>query len=117
MIYYLKLYLRDYWINVPLIIGILAQIFMWIYLPLNIETDTGSLFLHYNIVFGVDLVGPWWEILYVPISGLIILLLNGLFSYFIHKADKLLSRLLFAWAAFSNIFLVVVSILLIQINS
>lgn len=40
--------------------------------------------LHYNVYFGVDMIGDWWQVYLLPSMGLAMLLLNiclGLFFY------------------------------------
>ena len=116
MLYYIKLYLRDWWINISLVLGILLQLLIWAYLIMNIDSDLDRVFLHYNIIFGVDLVGEWWKIYYLPITGLVILLINNIVSYLIYKTDKFLSRLLNFWVVFIHVFLLIAVWLLVRLN-
>ena len=70
-IYPIMLYLR----NLPNLIMLSLSLFLnlatWTWLLWQISPTSGQIFLHYNILFGVDLVGPWWKILYLPITALI----------------------------------------------
>lgn len=75
-----------------------------------------SVFLHYNIVFGVDLVGSWWKIYYLPLAGLLVFLLNYTLSFVFYKTDKFLSRLLNFWSLLFHLFLLAVVILLVRLN-
>ena len=117
MFYYIKLYLRDWRIYTPLLISSLIQIFIWVYLIWSVSPSQERVFLHYNIVFGVDLVGNWWQLLLLPAAGTAVLLLNTAFSYFIYKVDKFLSRLLVFWIIFFHIFLLMAIIALVRINA
>ena len=116
MFYYLKLYLRDLRNLIPLVLSLGIQIFIWIYILLNIKPSIGRVFLHYNIVFGVDLLGEWWKILYLPLGGLIILLVNSVISFFLYKKDKFFSWLLSSWILLVHIYLVIEVYLLIRLN-
>ena len=116
MLYYIKLYLRDWWINSFLIATVLFQVFIWVYLIMNIGPDLDRVFLHYNIIFGVDLVGPWWKLYYLPLVGFIMLIINTAFSYFIYKTDKFLSRLLSFWSVFIHVFLLISVLILVRLN-
>lgn len=116
MIYYLKLYLRDWRNLIPLILSLGIQIFCWAYILFNIKSSVGRLFLHYNIVFGVNLLGEWWKILYFPIGGLVVILINFITSFWLYKKDRFASWLLSFWALMINIFLLVEIYLLIRLN-
>ncbi len=116
MFYSPKLYFRDLWASVPLLGAILIQIFMWWYLISNIRSDVGQIFLHYNIIFGVDLVGDWWKIYFIPLAGMLIVLLNYFFSLMFYSVDKFLARLLSFWVLFFHFFLMIGTILLVRLN-
>jgi hypothetical protein len=47
--------------------------------------------LHYNIHFGVDRYGAWWQIFTIPTVGLGIVLLNGVTAAILWSRDKMLS--------------------------
>ncbi len=58
-------------------IGVLLLALSWALLLWKVPYTDGQVLLHYNIYFGVDLVGPWKQLLWMPLSGSVILLLNG----------------------------------------
>jgi hypothetical protein len=117
MFYPPKLYFRDLWISSPLIGAILIQLFLWWNLAANIRPDAGQVFLHYNIIFGVDLVGDWWQIFYLPVVGIIVILSNYLFSAVFYSFDKFLARLLSFWVLFFHVFLLASIVFLVKLNS
>jgi hypothetical protein len=117
MFYSPKLYLRDRWVLVPLLGVILIQIFFWWYLIANIRSDAGQIFLHYNIIFGVDLVGDWWRIYLLPLVGTVVILLNYFFSFMFYSVDKFLARLMSGWVLFFHLFLMIGIILLVRLNA
>lgn len=47
--------------------------------------------LHYNIHFGVDRYGAWWQIFTTPMIGAIILVLNTMVAGYLWARDKMLS--------------------------
>jgi len=116
MFYSPKLYLRDRWILFPAIGAILAQIASWWYIIANIHPDAGQIFLHYNIVFGVDLVGDWWHMFFLPLGGILIFIVNYFFSFMFYGSDRFLSRLLSFWTIFLHIFLLAGIIFLVGLN-
>ena len=116
MFYSPKLYLRDPWIAAPLLGVILTQIFLWWYLISSIRPGAGQIFLHYNIIFGVDLVGSWWRIYFLPLAGILVTLLNYFFSLTFYAVDKFLARLLSVWVLFFHLFLMIGTVLLVRLN-
>lgn len=107
MFYSPKLFFRDWWINLPLLFSLGLQIFMWWYLLSNFNSSSEQIFLHYNIIFGVDLVGEWWQIFYLPGYGLLALLVNYIFSFLSYGSDRLLARFLSVWTVLATIFLTI----------
>ncbi len=116
MFYSPKLYIRDWWVLTSGIWVILAQIFMWAYIFINIHPGDDQFLLHYNIIFGVDLAGEWWKILYLPISGLLVVLTNFLISYYFYGEERFMSRLLANMAAFFHVLLLVATVLIVGLN-
>ncbi len=116
MFYSPKLYFRDWWIGIPLLVSVLAQIAMWVYLIAYIQPSAESIFLHYNTTFGVDLIGEWWKIFFLPTSGLIVLLINFGISWFWYGSEKLLARTLGLWAGIMHIFLLIGVYLIAGLN-
>ena len=117
MFYSPKLYLKDWWISTPILGAFFLQVFMWWSLISNIHPDSGQIFLHYNIIFGVDLVGEWWKFFLLPLSGMLIFLINYLFSFIFYASDKFLARLMSFWVLFIHVFLTVSVVLLVRMNS
>lgn len=44
--------------------------------------------LHKTVYFGIDLVGPWYEMLYLPLLGLIFILANFSIFQYIWKKEE-----------------------------
>ncbi len=116
MFYSPKLYFRDLWTLTPLVGAVLIQMYLWWYLIANIRSDAGQIFLHYNIIFGVDLVGDWWKIYFILLAGIMVILLNYFFSLMFYSVDKFLARLLSGWVLFFHLFLMIGAILLVRLN-
>jgi len=112
-----RLYLRDLWISLPLLMIFLIQIFIWYLLIANIRPSLEQVFLHYNIIFGVDLIGEWWKIFYLPIAGLIVLLFDYFLSFLFYKSNKFLGRLLSFAVLFFHCFLLAGVALLVRLNT
>lgn len=116
MFYSPKLFFKDRWIFGPLIGSVLLQLFVWWYILANIRPTTEQIFLHYNVVFGVDLIGEWWKIYYLPIAGLLVMIVNYVLGLSFYRNDKLLSRVLSFFVLFFHAFLVMAIVLIVDKN-
>lgn len=56
--------------------AILAHGLVWASLFWKLPPTDATLFLHYNIYFGVDLTGGWNGLLWIPLTGAAILVMN-----------------------------------------
>lgn len=96
--------------------GLAMNIFVWLWLWTHIPASADELFLHYNILFGVDLIGASWQVYLVPLSGLIVLVVNLLLGWVIYKKEHFAAQLLNFSAAFLQMFLVIEAYLLVLLN-
>ncbi len=64
------------------------------YIPQPDPEVTYGFVLHYNIYFGVDLIGEWYKIFYIPLSGLLVLVFNMVLGIIIYKKEPFLSSVL-----------------------
>ncbi|MFA6909244.1 MAG: hypothetical protein WC289_05195 [Patescibacteria group bacterium] len=103
---------RDPAILVCLGISLCALIVQGILLALRLHPTADPVPLHYNIYFGIDLIGAWWHIFLFPGIGLLILLLNSTLLFLV-TLDKMQTILLMASAALTNVLLTVSLILLL----
>lgn len=110
------LYIRDRWIYLPGLGVLLLTVFIWWYILSRVHPTSDQVFLHYTIIFGVDLIGPWREILTPALSGLVITIVNFVVSWFIYSNNKLLARLLSLATFVIHIFLLIASVLMVRLN-
>lgn len=116
-VYPIKLYFRKLPIGGFFGLGLILNIFAWVWVWMNAPHDVQDVFLHYNILFGVDLIGPVWRMYMVPLSGLIILLVNTIAGWLLFKKDQFIAMLLVFIAAFIHIFLIIHTFLLALLNA
>lgn len=115
-IYPLKLYLRHLPNIIMFAASIILNIITWFWLFWQIKPQADQIFLHYNILFGVDLVGPWWRIMFVPLTGLAIIFINAILGWMLFGKDKFAAQLLNAVSVLCQIFLLVAASLLVFLN-
>lgn len=56
--------------------------------------------LHYNVYFGVDVIGAWWQVYYLPLIGLMILFINTVLGYVFYKQKERIVAHLLMFATF-----------------
>lgn len=72
--------------------------------------------LHYNIHVGVDMVGPWWQIYFVPAVGLLTFGVNVLLARFMWTRDPMLSHVAAAATAVIELLLFVAMIFIVFLS-
>lgn len=111
------LYIRDRWVKIPGfgVLGLL--IFTWWYTLSRVQPTSDQVFLHYTIIFGVDLIGPWRGILLPAVSGLVIAAVNFTIGWLIYGSSRFLARLLLSATLILIIFLSLAAVFLAGINT
>lgn len=107
---------RDKIITINLGLSLFINVILWIALILNFWHVNEFVVLRYNIYFGISAFGFWYNLLWLPLSGLIILLINFLLSFYFYKNQKFLSYLLVFTALCSQVIITTAVSLLIYIN-
>ncbi|MFA6271490.1 MAG: hypothetical protein WC693_00085 [Patescibacteria group bacterium] len=108
--------LRNKIIGVALLIALFLNLGIWILLYMNIKPSPDPVFLHYNIYFGIDLIGDWYRIYIIPLSGLLIILVNYFVGVIMYSSKRILSYLIVIFTIPVNMFLALAAVLLAFIN-
>jgi hypothetical protein len=92
-------YREDLWVKINFAVSIILNIILWgaLYFrlqPLSYLSDSGQIALHYNIYFGIDSIGSWYQVLVIPLLGLFIIIFNNILGYIFYIQDKIISHLL-----------------------
>lgn len=86
---------------ITLVINILAWVGSYF---LNSIIDTNLAVLHYNVVFGIDLIGDANQLYLTPLIGAVVLIINIFLGALLKDSrDKLLSVMLLSVALLVNI--------------
>jgi len=98
----LLLYYREKFIfmsiNISLIVIILSVVLILVRL-----SRPGLITLHYDIIFGIDQVGPWYYSLRAPLAAFIVTILNFVIGYFLFAKNKYLSYYLCLLSSLSSV--------------
>lgn len=100
-----------------LLAAVMLNAALWSFLLYNVHSQSEPIFLHYNIFFGVDLIGPWYKIFFLPGFGLGVLLLNTFLAWYVFKRDQLLHYLVLSTTLLIQIILMIAGILIVFLNS
>lgn len=100
-------------VSLMLVAFMVALIFWKIY-PIGVEREIIP--LHYNAYFGVDLLGPWFHVFYLPAIGLVCLLANLAFARLLFEREHLLSILLAVATMVIEVVLLVALVLITLLN-
>jgi hypothetical protein len=100
--------------------GALLNLLMWLLIALNwstlVQPDRPYIVLHYKVNFGPDFYSEWYSIFLVPITGLLFLVLNGIFARRMYLYVRSISYALALTAAACQFFLILATYFIIQIN-
>lgn len=73
--------------------------------------------LHYNVYFGVDLIGDWWQSYSLPLVGMLTLLTNASMGFIFYcQKERVIAHVLLLAAVFVQIIVTIGLIGLIRIN-
>jgi len=115
--YPIKLYFKNHFNFIASVLSILLNLITWVWLAAQIRPQTELIFLHYNILFGVDYVGEWYKVYYVPLTGWLIIIFNFLLGWFFFSRDKFIAILLNIVNVLAQIFLALTAAILVFLNS
>ncbi|MFH1232538.1 MAG: hypothetical protein ABIE46_03730 [Patescibacteria group bacterium] len=109
--------LDSFYIRVYLIIALLLNILNWVFVYYICSIVSQNLvILHYNVNFGVNLIGDISKIYTIPIIGLFFILLNLLLIINIYKENKFVIHLLLISSIVVNLTLLMSTTALYLIN-
>ncbi len=67
----------------------------WLFIAFFIRPVDFLIILHYNVYFGVDLIGSWWQMYLMPLIGLLIAFANAFLGYlFYQRKERIVAHLL-----------------------
>ncbi len=111
-----SLFLRDKIVFINLGLTLTFNFLGWFFLYWRVQPTTDFLALHYNLYFGVDMVGEWWRVFYLPLVSLLCALINIFLAKVLYRQTRLLSYFLMTATSSISIIIFVGSYLLILLN-
>ena len=115
-----RLHLREArYVRVALLLSTGVNLFTWILTLWFVvpRLQTNPFFaLHYTVYFGVDQIGAPWKLLRLPLLGLLILVVNAVFSVRHYQKDRLASAFVMALTLLLESLLALVAFLTVLLN-
>lgn len=111
--------LKHTYLKVYLIVCFALNLLLWITaISIKNNIKEGLAILHYNVDFGIDLLGDPSSLLVIPSFGLIVILINSILTSVFVKFDKFkfISHLFLLTALVVNVFLILSLLFIYLIN-
>lgn len=88
-------FFRNAIIHWVLIASLFVNAVCWGALAFFIRPVDFPIILHYNVYFGVDIIGDWWQAYFLPLIALAIMSVNIVLAYsFYKKEERIISYIL-----------------------
>lgn len=97
-------------------IVILMNAAMWLAILVFIDRTQLITILHYNIYFGPDGFGSWYDLMILPGIGLVIALINFIMTTWLWRRDRFLAYVSTVGAVVTQVVLAIATALMILIN-
>ena len=110
-------YFRSHIVDWLSTLSLAANLINWVILKIWIKPVNFPIILHYNVYFGVDMIGGYRQVYLLPLIGLIIFVINSALSmYFYVQKERIASYILLMAALMIQLSLMVASLSVILIN-
>ncbi|MBI2355680.1 MAG: hypothetical protein HYV13_00555 [Candidatus Doudnabacteria bacterium] len=101
---------------VPIALALLFNIIHWVILASKVKISSSSIVLHYNVIYGADLIDKAYAIYIIPAAALLILIINFLLANYFFKREKLAAFFINFSTVIVQLIFLIASINLIRIN-
>ncbi len=95
------------------ILGVIINLACWVFLLYSLEPTDHPVPLHYNIYFGIDLIGNWYHLYFMPLSGLVILLVNAFLLKSLREKEIFIKYVIVAASSFCQLIILIATIFIV----
>ncbi|MDD4606856.1 MAG: hypothetical protein PHS07_00745 [Patescibacteria group bacterium] len=95
--------------------SLFSNLIIWITIYLTQRRVIEFIPLHYNVYFGVDIIGYWQELFKIPGIALFFLVINYILAYILFKKEKLVAYFLVATTILIQILSLIIIIFIINL--
>lgn len=90
-----KEFFRNALVQWVIIVSLVINFINWGLIAYFIRPVDFPIILHYNVYFGVDVIGSWWQVYFLPLIGLLILAVNTILGFlFYQQKERIVAHLL-----------------------
>ena len=111
-----NLFFKNKTTRICLTLSLFFIILSFLALYFQITPRIESVTLRYTIYFGIDLIAPWWSVFFLPLTGLIIFILNFTLAHLLFLKSNILSYFLLVSSVAFQLVLTLISLLIILLN-
>ena len=87
---------------------------IWRIMPLAAEQP--FIPLHYNIYFGIDRFGPWYNVFFLPVLGTLLLIVNVFFEAVFFQKEHVISKFFAIGTIFTESVLFISMLFIVLLN-
>jgi hypothetical protein len=98
------------------LLSLLLNFLTWIFLYWQVTPQTEPVSLRYNIYFGVNLIGEWWQVFWLPLFGLVFLIINYILTLAFIKKERVPAYFLTYGTTLLQILVAVLAVFTVLIN-
>jgi hypothetical protein len=114
-------YREDLAVKINFISSLIINAITWVALYYKLHafsylSESGQISLHYNIYFGIDNIGSWYNVFIIPLFGLFIIVFNNILAYTFYSKEKLISYLLIISQTVLQVILLAAAVFIILLN-
>lgn len=110
------LWIQDRWVVFLFVAAIVCNVIAYGLCLWQLTPTDDSMVLHYSVYFGIDLVGPWYQIYSLPLIGTFLWLLNGTLLVPLHRRDALFGYAIAGTTLVCDLLLGITTALLLWVN-
>ncbi len=107
---------RDKVILINALLALVFNVALWVLFLYYFHSASEYIVLKYNIYFGISDLGLWYYVLFLPLIGLLVLLINYFVALLIFLRNTYLSYLLSFSSSIVNLLLLIAGLFLIYKN-
>ncbi|MDP4001104.1 MAG: hypothetical protein Q8P83_02600 [bacterium] len=112
-----KTYLNDRVNLITSTFALLINIIHWVVLLINIQPTNQKVLLHYNVIYGADLVAQSFFLYLIPGTALVFFLVNFIVSRKMYKKERLASYFINYFSILIQTIFIAATLILININA
>lgn len=114
-------YKSDLQVRITFVLSLILNILSWLVLyiklqPFSYLTSSGDIPLHFNVYFGIDIYGKWYQVFILPIFGLLVIILNNSVGYMLFARERLLTLFMVWTQLVLNFILLAASVFIVLLN-